>query len=494
MFPYTRTAHVHSPSFCPDPCQPFLSSDTAYEQAFNEEIQGILWRMESSKGSGEALSTLPLPLPDTTSSPFRFSPLLSRQPTFSHVEPSPSQPTSDIFSIPTEVDAFLDIIEDDASPTPYWGAMEAGALSTRSQPLMPCLVSSSSRAEAMPTCNRRHSSAHVNPPHLGPSPSFVSIPAPSSSFDRSRTVPHSHSRTIYSSTQATLGDSFIPRSRRFSAPDISNDVLWGASGGLTEKPIKRGDLKVRNEQQEKQVKKERKRMKAAALAAEKERVRAKKILDLSYAPREKQGPEQGKDKAAIATKRFVDSEHPAPPKTDSITVKLLVVREETKGSLKLGSKKTSSGTSQQIRKVTVKSLATLHAPSPSPFFAPSTSDSSQKKRHRPKSAEREIEDESKSQPPGKKPKCHGTLDRGKKGVIPVVGMMRYSAEEDQMILQSWDGRPPLSADTLTRMQTSMAMNGHPPRSIAALKYRAHHNLKPQFDEKRLALAAKRGRR
>ncbi|TYJ54303.1 hypothetical protein B9479_005062 [Cryptococcus floricola] len=492
MFPYTRPAHVYSPSFCPDPCQPFLSSDAAYEQAFDEEIQGILWRMKSSKGSGEALSTLPLPLPDTTSSPFQFSPLLSRRPTFSHVEPSPSQPTSDIFSISAEVDAFLDIIEDDASPTPYWGAMEAGALSTRSQPLMPCLVSSSSRAEAIPTFNRRHSSAHVNPPHLGPSPSFVSIPAPSSSFDRSRTAPHIHSRTIYSSTQATLGDRFIPKSRRFSAPDISNDVLWGASGGLTEKPIKRGELKVSTEQQETQVKKERKRMKAAALAAEKERVRAEKNLDLSYAPREKQGPEQGKDKAAIATKRFVDSEHTAPPKKESITVKLPVVRE-TKGSLKLGSKKTSSGTSQQISKVTAKSLATLHAPSPSPFFAPSTRDSSQRKRHRPKSAEREIEDESKSQPPGKKPKRHGTLDRGKKGAA-VVDVMRYSAEEDRMILQSWDGRPPLSADTLTRMQTSMAMKGHPPRSIAALKYRVHHNLKPQFDEKRLASAAKRGRR
>ncbi|OXG99935.1 hypothetical protein C370_07328, partial [Cryptococcus neoformans A1-35-8] len=319
MFPYTRPAHVHSPSFCPDPCQPFLSSDAAYEQAFDEEIQGILWRMKCSKGSGEELSTLPLPLPDTTSSPFQFSPLLSRRPTFWHVEPSPSQPTSDIFNISAEVDAFLDIIEDDASPTPYWGAIEAGALSTRSQPLVPCLVSSSSRAEAMPTCNRRHSSAHVNPPHLGPSPSFVSIPAPSSSFDRSRTVPHNHSRTIYSSIQAPLGDRSFPKGRRFSAPDISNDVLWGASGGLTEKPIKRGELKVRNEQQDEQVKKERKGMKAAALAAEKERARAEKILDLSYAPREKQGPEQGKDKAANVTKRLVDSEHSAPPKTVSVT-------------------------------------------------------------------------------------------------------------------------------------------------------------------------------
>ncbi|WVQ76820.1 hypothetical protein IAR50_006494 [Cryptococcus sp. DSM 104548] len=486
MSSYPYPVHVYPTSYYA-PFQTFLPyQDVAYEEAFDEEIKGILWRMNSSKGSDEALSNLPLPKTVAVSS-FQCSPLLSHRPTFTQTQPSPSQLTSDMSDISAEVEAFLDIIEDDDSPTQYWGTLETGfALPTLSQQFMPRLMSSSSRAAAMPTFTRRHSSAHVNP-----TSDFGHVPTPSFHTKSHLSAPQTATRTIYNSAPANFeeDDRHIPKSRRFSAPDISHDTPWASP----EKPIKKGQLKeMKLVQQEKQVMKDRKRIKwmeaAALVAAEQERVKVERFLDVVSGPQEKQGFGQKKDRAPLARKRIVDPKHAAVPEIDT-TLKPRPVKDIRSKQADVD-KKAGSNSGQRVK---AKSLSSKRAPSPSPSLSPvpmtlpsRSSSSTRKKRQHPKSVESESEDD--SQPTLKKAKHEG------KKSAPVRDMLRYSDEEDQMILKLWDGRRPLSLDTLTRMQSSMAMKGLPPRSISALKYRAHHVLKPKFDEKRLALAAKRGRR
>ncbi|WVQ84075.1 hypothetical protein IAT38_006220 [Cryptococcus sp. DSM 104549] len=66
-------------------------------------------------------------------------------------------------------------------------------------------------------------------------------------------------------------------------------------------------------------------------------------------------------------------------------------------------------------------------------------------------------------------------------------VVRYTEAEDDIILATWDGRPPLTLQTIEKCRDELVKAGFTERTCAALKYRAHNSLKPKFDLKRALL-------